>query len=155
MRGYATMYWMAWLFENNISTWNVEIGSDALSVCKVVQWSLFINNSDGSFLGSDHDALDVVRCFAHVLQLAMDDMGSLDGRLSVEFGRIANLEEDIFHNVTSIWSLELEGLALEQDIIEAPGLGCQYGIKANLSFLYEKSKIDSSRTRISSRPRFS
>lgn len=55
----------------------------------------------------------------------MEGVGNLDSGLSVELGREGYLEEDILHDVRSIWALELERLALEENVVEAPGLSCQ------------------------------
>ena len=42
--------------------------------------------------------------------------------LRVELGREADLEQDVLHHVAAERPLELERLALERDVVEAPGL---------------------------------
>lgn len=41
-----------------------------------------------------------------------------------------------------VWSLELEFLAFEGNIVKAPCLGGQRGAVAHFTFLYKKSQID-------------
>ena len=98
-----------------------------ISISEVVKRTLLVNDADGGFLSADSDTLDVVRSFTHGLELVMDDMSSLNGCLRVEFRRERDLEKNIFHNVRGERPLELELLALEKDIVEAPSLGGQDG----------------------------
>lgn len=42
----------------------------------------------------------------------MDDVGGLNGGLSVELSRVGDLEQDILHDVRAVWQLEFEWLAL-------------------------------------------
>jgi hypothetical protein len=93
----------------------------------------------------------------------------------VEFGREGDLEQDVLHNVGAIWTLELEGLALigasvteerhtvqgkiihttylEEDIVEAPGLGSQDGGETLFALLDEEGEVDSSGARVTCSPR--
>lgn len=41
--------------------------------------------------------------------------------------RVRNLEEDVLHDIASVGALELELVALEQHIVEAPDRGRQDG----------------------------
>ena len=45
--------------------------------------------------------------------------------LGVEFGRKTDLEQDVFHDITAEWALELERLAFEGHIVETPGFSGQ------------------------------
>lgn len=74
---------------------------------------MLVNNTDGSLLGADPDALDVVGSLAECLQVFVDDVSSLNGGLCVEFCRVGDLKENVLHDVGAEGSLELEGLALE------------------------------------------
>jgi len=56
----------------------------------------------------------------------VEGVGNLDGRLGVELCGEGDLEENVLHDVGSVGALELERLALEEDVVEAPGLGGQY-----------------------------
>lgn len=49
-----------------------------------------------------------------------------------------------FYSLGAVGSLELELLALEADIVEAPGLDGQGGPVTHLTLLYEESEVDSS-----------
>ena len=86
---------------------------------------MLVDDADGGFLSPDADALDVVRGLSQLLELVVENVGSLNGGLSMEFGREGDLEENILHNVRPIRTLELEFLALEEDIVEAPSLSGQ------------------------------
>lgn len=83
-----------------------------LSVSKVVEWALLVNNPDGSFLSSDSYALDVFCSLSEGFQFCMDDVSRFNGGLSMEFGGIGDFEEDVFHDVGRVRNLELKGLAL-------------------------------------------
>lgn len=73
--------------------------SNSLSISKVIQRSLLVNDTDSSLLSADANALDVVGRLAQLLQLVVEDVGGLDGGLSVELGGEGDFEEDIFHDV--------------------------------------------------------
>lgn len=64
---------------------------------------MLVNDSHGSFLGPNLNALNVVTGFAQRLQFRMDDVGCFNGGLRVEFRRIGYLEQNILHNVGCIW----------------------------------------------------
>lgn len=40
---------------------------------------------------------------------------------------VGDLEEDVLHDIGAVWALELEGLALEEDIVETPDWGGEDG----------------------------
>lgn len=73
---------------------------------------MLVNDADGSFLGADPDALNVVGSLAEFLELVVDDVSGFDGSLGMEFCGVGDLEEDVLHDVGAEGPLELEGLAL-------------------------------------------
>lgn len=85
-----------------------------ISVSEVVQRSLLIDDSDGGFLSADGDALDVLGRLAHLLQFGVDGMGCFHCSLSVEFGGVRDLEQNVLHDVGAVWTLEFERLALNE-----------------------------------------
>ena len=85
---------------------------DILSVGKVVQGTMLVDDANGRFLRTDTHVLDVVGRFTHGLELCVNRVRSLDSGLSVEFGGIGNLEEDVLHDVGAKRHLELKLLAL-------------------------------------------
>lgn len=96
-----------------------------LSVSEVGKGTLLVDDPHSGFLCPDFDALDIAGGLSERFELVVEGVGDLDGGLGVEFGREGDLEENVLHNVRSIRALELEWLALEKDIVEAPGLGGQ------------------------------
>ena len=97
-----------------------------LSVSEVGKRTLLVDDPHSGLLRPDLYALDVVGGFSEGLELVVEGVGNLDGRLGVELGGEGDLEENVLHNVGSVGALELERLALEEDVVEAPGLGGQY-----------------------------
>jgi hypothetical protein len=130
------------------------VADSMVSIRKVVQWTLFVNDPDSSFLSPDDNTLDITGTLAHLLEFAVQDVSSLDGSLSVEFSRVRDLEENILHNVLSVWALELEWTTLEEHIIESPSLGGQDGWETHLTLLNEKGEIDGTRACVTSGPGF-
>lgn len=103
---------------------NESKGQNILSVGKVVQGALLVDDTNGGFLSTDTYALDVVRRLAQCFELCVNSVRSLDGGLSVEFGGIGDLEEDVLHDVGAKRHLELEWLALircQNEIVQTPG----------------------------------
>lgn len=118
---------------------------------------MLVDDTDGGFLRADTHALDVVRRFTQRFELCVNGVRSLDGGLSVEFGGVGDLEEDVLHNVGAKRHLELEWLALidharserdhrepqkraphlEQDVVEAPSLRGEHGREAEFALLDE------------------
>lgn len=86
-----------------------------VTVGKVVERSLLVDNTNGGFLCADADTLDVVGSLAHSLELLVKDVRSLHSGLSVEFSREGDLEKHVLHDIRAIRPLELEGLALCQN----------------------------------------
>lgn len=60
---------------------------------------MLVNDTDGSFLGANPDAFDVIRGPADNLELIVDGVSSLDGSLRMEFSRVGDLEKDVLHNI--------------------------------------------------------
>ena len=81
---------MAWLEGTLelVTTLNRNETKDLLSVRKVIQRSLFIDNSDGSFLGPNSDALDVIGRLSQCFELIVNYMRTLNGSLCVELRRV-------------------------------------------------------------------
>jgi hypothetical protein len=55
---------------------------------------------------------------------------------------IGNLEENVLHNVAAVWALELELVALEQDIVETPDGGREDSLKTALTPLNFENKVN-------------
>src|SRR6266404_4604514 len=101
---------MAWLDEarkKKLATG--EVGKTSLSVSKIIQRSLFVDDTDSRLLSPDYYTLDVVGCLAHFFQLRVDGVGRFNSSLCMEFRGVRDLEENIFHDVRAIRALELEG----------------------------------------------
>lgn len=94
-----------------------------LSVSEVGKRSLLVDDPHSSLLCPDPDALDIIRSLPESLEFFVEGVGNLNGGLSVELSREGDLEEDVFHDVRSVGTLKLEPFALEEDVVEAPGLG--------------------------------
>jgi hypothetical protein len=135
----------------------VEIGHAheySLAVGKVGERALFVDDADRRLLGADAHALDVIRRLAKRLEPLMDDVSGLDGRLRVELGRVGDLEEHVLHHVRAERALELERLALEEHVVEAPRLCGEHRGKARLALLDEVGEVDGARARVACRPGF-
>ena len=112
-----------------------------VTVGKVVHGlELLVDDADAGLVRAAGDGLDVSSGLAHGLELVVDALRGLDGGLGVELGcqvgqkkkgtssqehevlltRVGDLEEDVLHDVAAVGALELELLALEEDIVEAP-----------------------------------
>jgi hypothetical protein len=124
-----------------------------LAVGEVCEWALLVDNADGSLLGADAHALDIIRRLTESGELPVNDVGSLDGRLRVELGGIRYFKQHVLHHVGTKRTLKLEPLAPEQDVVEAPRLGGQHGRQAGLTPLDEVSQIDGARARVAGSPR--
>ncbi len=123
-----------------------------VTVGVVVKLAGLGDNADGSLLGLDVDALDVIRGLAVLLHAAVEGDGALNGGLRVELGG-NELEEDVLHDVRAVRALELELLALEENVVETPGLGGQDRVVTLLTLLDEESEVDGTRTSVTGSPR--
>jgi hypothetical protein len=126
----------------------------SLAVSEVGEWALFIDDADRSLLGADAHALDVIRSLAKRFEPFVDDVSGLDGCLRMELGWVGNLEEHVLHHVRAERALELERLALEEHIVEAPRLCSEHRGKARLALLDEVGEVDGARARVTCRPGF-
>lgn len=128
---------------------------------------LLVDNADAGLVCAVHDLLDVLGGLAHGLELLIDPLGGFNGGLGVELGcscqidqvrrsekltRIGNLEEDALHDVAAIRALELELVALEQDIVEAPGGGGQNGVHTTLTLHDLEDEVDGALAGITGSP---
>jgi len=124
-----------------------------VAVSVVVQGSLLVNNAHGSLLGADADMLNVVGGESLVLESLMQSHGGLGSGLGVELGREGDLEKNVLHDVRAVVALELELVALKEDIVEAPGFSSKNGGHSTLTALDDESKVNSTRNGITSGPR--
>src|SRR3546814_6950691 len=93
-----------------------------VAVGVVGQRAGLVDDAHAGFLGLDDDLLDVVDAIGH---LWMQLHRAIDRGLGVELGREADLEQDVHHHIAAERALELELLATESDVVEAPGLDRQ------------------------------
>ncbi len=92
-----------------------------IAISKVVhRLELLIDNTDTSLMGTALDMLDILSRLPHINELLADSGRGLNGGLGVELGRVGHLEEHVLHDVAAIWALELERLALEENVVETP-----------------------------------
>ena len=119
-----------------------------------MEFTLLVNNTHGCLLSADVDRRNVVRGLAHRLELRVEGMRSLDGSLCMEFGRVRDLEEYVLHDVGAIGALEFERLALEENVVEAPGLSGEDTGESDLSAFDEVREVDRTGACISSGPGF-
>ena len=71
----------------------------SLSVRKVVQLALLVDNPHRSFLSADPDALNVIRCLAQGFELVVENVCTLHRCLSMELSRVGDLEKNVLHDV--------------------------------------------------------
>lgn len=70
-----------------------------------------------------------------------------------EHTRIGDLEQDVLHDVAAIGTLELELLALEQDIVEAPDGGRENGGDTGLTLQDLEGEVDGTLAGVTGSPR--
>ncbi len=76
----------------------------------------------------------------------------LDRGLRVELGREGDLEEHVLHHVAAEGALELELLALEEHVVEAPGLRGEHRRIAHLAGLRDEREAHRARGGVARRP---
>ena len=76
-----------------------KIKEGLLAVSEVVEGALLVDDTDGGLLGADTDGLDIFSSLAKRFQFVVHDVCSLNCRLSVKFGGVRDLEQDILHHV--------------------------------------------------------
>lgn len=69
--------------------------------------------------------------------------------------RVGDLEQDVLHDVAAIGALELELLALEQDVVEAPDGSGEDGGNAGLALHDLEGKVDGTLAGVTGSPRLS
>ena len=125
-----------------------------IAIGVVVEGALLIDDANGGLLGADADGLDIVGGLAGLLEDAVKGHGSLTSSLRMELGGERDLEEHVLHDVGAVGALELEGLSLEEDIVEAPDLGGKNGgDTADATVLHHQGEVHGARARITSGPR--
>src|ERR1700722_20680477 len=70
----------------------------------------------------------------------------------MKFGREADFEKHVLHDVGAVGTLKPEGLSAEGDIVESPNLGGEHGWIAHLSGLRHESEANSAAGRVTGRP---
>lgn len=114
---------------------------------------LLVDDADASLVRAAGDGLDVGGRLAHGLELVVDLLRGLDGGLGVELGRVGDLEQDVLHDVAAIGTLELELLALEEDVVETPGGSRQDGRDTLLALHDLESQVDGTLASVTGSPR--
>ena len=125
-----------------------------VAVGRIVQRPLLVDDADAGLVGADRDLPDVVDRLAGPGQLGVQGHRRFDRSLRMEFGREGNLEQHVFHHIAAVRTLELERLALEQHVIEAPGLGGQHRWVAHLAGLGHQGQTHRARGGIAGGPGF-
>jgi len=82
----------------------------------------------------------------------MDLHGAFHRGLRVEFGRERDLEQHVFHHVSAVGALELEGLALEQHVVETPDRRGQHGRIAHFAGAGHQGQAYGTAGGVASRP---
>lgn len=127
-----------------------------VTVGKVVHGlELLVDDANAGLVCAASNSLDVSGRLALLLEDGVNLLRSLDGRLRVELSRVRDLEEDILHDVAAVGPLELELLALEQDIVETPDGGRENGRDARLALEHLEGQVDSTLAGITGGPRLS
>src|SRR6267142_6191955 len=81
-----------------------------------------VDDADGRLVSSYANAFYLVYSIFHQ---RVKLHGAFHCRLRVELRRIGDLEQHVLHHVAAERALELELLALEEHVVEAPGLGSE------------------------------
>jgi len=124
-----------------------------VTVGKVVHGlELLVNDADASLVGSAGDGLDIGSRLALGLEEVVNLLGGLDGGLRVELSRVGDLEENVLHDIAAVGALELELLALEQDIVETPDRSRQNGRNTLLTLEDLESEVDGALASITGSP---
>ena len=108
-----------------------------------------VDDAHARFLGFDDDAVDRVD---PVLHLRVQLHRALDRGLRVELGREADLEQHVLHHVAAERLRERDRLALEQHVLEAPGLRRQRRWITHLAGHRDEGVAHRAAGRVSGRP---
>src|SRR5471032_3404470 len=125
-----------------------------IAVGGVIERTLFIDDTNRRFVRADRDLLDVFDLLTRFRELAMQGHRRFHRRLRVEFSWEGDLEQDVFHHVRTVWTLELELVALEEHVVEAPCFSGQNRRIAHLARLRDQRETHGTRGRIAGCPRF-
>ena len=90
-----------------------------ITIGRVGQRTALVDDPNAGFLGFDDDSFNVIDAITDSL---VQRHARFDRGLRMELGRERNLEQHIFHDVAAEWPLELEHPAIEQHVVEPPGL---------------------------------
>ena len=130
-------------------------GDDVLdavvAVGRIVELAFLVDDADCRFVRGDHDFFDVGDAVAY---FRMQHHCAFGGGLAVELRRERNLEQDIFHHVRAVLARELERLAFEQHVVEAPGLRGERRGVAHLALERHQCEPYCAAGGVSRRPRF-
>lgn len=125
-----------------------------VAVGKVVHGlELLVDDADAGLVRADGDLLDVGGGLAHGLELGVDLLRGLDGRLGVELGGVRDLEENVLHDVAAVGALELKLLALEEHVVEAPDGSGEDGGDTRLALENLEGQVDGALAGVTGSPR--
>ena len=95
MRGTATMYWMQWSRSAGLES------GPCLSMMRMqASWVRMVTRW-----------MSAASCGLRRASWEMEGHGGFDGGLRVELGGEGDFEEDVFHDIAAVGTLELERLA--------------------------------------------
>jgi hypothetical protein len=103
---------------------------------------LLVDDADAGLVRAVDDVRDVVRALAHGRELLVQVLGGFDGGLRVELGWVGDFEEHVLHHVGAVGALEVEFLAVEVDVVEAPGGSGEHGGHAALAGHDLEAEVD-------------
>ena len=117
----------------------------------VVQRPALIDDAHGRLLGGEFDMVDLIQAPDHlVVQLNR----TLHRSLGMELHREGDLEQDVLHHIAAEGAGQLEGLTLEQHIIEAPAWRAQGAGIAHLTVAGHECQAHGPGGGVSRRPGF-
>src|SRR5256885_1874567 len=93
-----------------------------VAVGRVRERPFLVDDPDGSLMCPDPDLFDVCHGFPEFFHFLKNLHGAFHRGLRMEFRRVGDLEQHVLHHVAAERALELERLALEEHVVEAPGL---------------------------------
>src|SRR6476661_283925 len=97
----------------------------------------------------DSNLFDGVDAFDH---LWVQPHGRFSRGLRMELGWEGNLEQNIFHDVAAQWSMDLDGLAVHEYILESPTRRGQRRVITHFAGHRPQSQLDCSRGSVAGRP---
>lgn len=125
-----------------------------VAVRRVVQRALLVDDDHGRLLGPYADVGDVlVRIEVPGAQDLADLFRGFDAGGAVPFDRM-DLEEDVFNHPALEGARELELVAFEEGVVEAPSRGRQYCWGAWLAIFGEEGEVHGAHAGVASGPAF-